>query len=40
MDVQGLLNALVGRDEAVDDRRFGSCGSWFSFRYVGLLVQV
>ena len=23
MDVQGLLNASVGRDEAVDDWRFG-----------------
>ena len=40
MDVQGLLNASVYLDEAVDDRRFGSCDSWFSLCCVGLLVQV
>ena len=40
MDVQGLLNASVGRDEAVDDWRFGSVvhgwdyvvwNSWYGF---------
>ena len=40
MDVQGLPNASVGHDEAVDDRRFGSRDSWFSLCCVGLLVQV